>query len=132
MNEENFDFSLSVLLEEDLEGFSKDKTKNNFIKDVNFLSYTPNKIIIRTKSDRPGIFVLLDNFYPGWQAFVNGEKTKIYRANYTFRAIKVPQGENQIEFIYQPQSFKIGLYLSGAALLLILTGWIIFWKRKKL
>jgi len=132
MTKENFDFSFSVLLEEDLEDFYKDKTKNNFIKDVNFLSYTPNKIIIRTKSDRPGIFVLLDNFYPGWQAFVNREKTKIYRANYTFRAIEVPQGENQIEFIYQPQSFKIGLYLSGAALLLILTGWIIFWKRKKL
>ena len=54
------------------------------------------------------MLVLSDMYYPGWKAFVDGEETKIYRADYTFRAIPLNAGTHQVEFVYDPISFKVG------------------------
>ena len=86
---------------------------------------------IKTQSLRDSILVFSDAYDLGWKAWVDGKQTKIYRANYNFRAVIVPGGEHQVVFKYEPQSFKIGLYLSGGTLLVLLVGTIIFWKRKK-
>jgi len=47
-------------------------------------------------------------FYPGWKAFVDGKETKIYRANYMFRAIPLPVRWQKVEFKYEPLSFRLG------------------------
>jgi uncharacterized membrane protein YfhO len=49
----------------------------------------------------------------GWR------KKEILRADFNLRAVVVPQGKHEVKFIYQPQSFKIGLYLSGASLVML-------------
>ncbi len=51
-------------------------------------------------------------FHTGWKAFINGNETKIYRANHGFRGIVVPKGNHKIEFVYLPESFVISKYLS--------------------
>jgi hypothetical protein len=51
---------------------------------------------------------LSDTYYPGWKAFVDGKRTKIYRANYTFRALPLSAGTHRVEFVYDPLSFKLG------------------------
>lgn len=38
--------------------------------------------------------------YPKWKVKVNGKEEKIYRADYAFRAVVVPQGESIVEFYY--------------------------------
>ena len=48
----------------------------------------------------------------GWKAFIDGNETKIYRANHGFRGIVVPKGNHKIEFVYLPESFVISKYLS--------------------
>lgn len=75
------------------------------------------------------MYFISDAYYPGWKAFVNGKETKIYRANYTFRAVPVPEGEHEIKFVYQPKSFFDGLKISVLSLviLLLLLG---LWRRK--
>jgi uncharacterized membrane protein YfhO len=55
---------------------------------------------------------LNDTYFPGWKAFVDGQETKIYRADYTFRAIPLNAGTHQVEFIYDPLSFKLGAAIS--------------------
>jgi hypothetical protein len=54
----------------------------------------------------------LFNVHTGWKAFINGNETKIYRANHGFRGIVVPKGNHKIEFVYLPESFVISKYLS--------------------
>jgi uncharacterized membrane protein YfhO len=68
---------------------------------------------------QPGFLLLLDTYFPGWTATVNGEKTPILRADYNFRAVQLPAGKSVVRFVYQPASFRwgIGLFLAGLAIL---------------
>jgi hypothetical protein len=72
----------------------------------------PQVLEIETHLFGDGYLVLLDTYYPGWVATVDGQSTPIYRANYIGRAIFVSAGEHAIRFEYQPGSFKVGLWLS--------------------
>ncbi len=105
---ENFDLSKNVVLEKD----PLLKPADNSIGSAKIINYTSNKIIIETESDHDAILVLSDNYYPGWRAKVNGEEKEIYRANYTFRGVAVPQGKSLIEIYYMPESFKLGVIIS--------------------
>lgn len=83
------------------------------------LSYFPSKITIKTESKEKNLLFLSDTFYPGWEAKVDGINTKIYRADYAFRAIVVDRGNHNIEFYYNPKSFIAGSALGVFGLLLI-------------
>jgi len=82
--------------------------------------YENTLVEIETDIPQPGFLCLSDAFYPGWKAYVDGEPVKIYRANYAFRGVPVPEGKHTITFVYRPPRFYIGLLISGAALLVIL------------
>jgi uncharacterized membrane protein YfhO len=43
---------------------------------------------------------------------VDGKEAKIFRANHFFRAVVAPKGKHQIEFRYEPWSFKLGAMIS--------------------
>ncbi len=88
------------------------------------------KIILEEDpGDVEKMYFISDAYYPGWKAYVDGKETKIYRADFAFRAIAVPQGEHEIKFEYKPESFYNGLKISVLSLviLLLLLG---LWKRK--
>jgi len=73
---------------------------------------------------------LLDTYFPGWVANVNGRPTEIYCADYNFRAVTLPAGKSTIRFSYQPNSLRIGMALSLISLLAL--GGVWFWSRKRL
>ncbi len=77
----------------------------------------PNRIEIQTSTTAPAWLVLSDVWYPGWQARVDGEPTRLLRADYLFRALRVPAGEHQILLSYQPLSFWAGAALSLISIL---------------
>jgi Bacterial membrane protein YfhO len=60
--------------------------------------------------------------HTGWQAFIDGAETKIYRANHGFRGIVVSKGNHKVEFTYLPESFVISKYLSLTFSSIILLG----------
>lgn len=78
--------------------------------------YSPNKIVIDTATKSDEILVLADQYDDGWKAEIDGNNTKISRANLIFRAIKVPSGLHRIVFSYYPKSFDIGLKITLASL----------------
>lgn len=80
------------------------------------LSSNLNTQRFAVNSDKPGLFYISDAYFPGWRAEVNGEETKIYRTNYNFRSILVPQGESTIEFSYVPSGFRLGILISLVSL----------------
>lgn len=81
--------------------------------------YRTDEVAIEVSASRPALLLLRDTFYPGWKATVNGAPTKIYRADYNFRAVAVPAGKSEIRFVYAPASFHAGLTLAGASLALL-------------
>jgi len=73
-----------------------------------FISETNNRMNLLVEMRENGLLVLSDTYYPGWKVYVDGEERKIYRANYTFRAVPLLPGTHRVEFVYDPLSFKVG------------------------
>jgi len=124
--EQGFDPHRRVLLAETPESAPQpDSTARVQIK-----KYELHHIEIETQSAAPQILVLSDNDYPiGWQAYVDGQPVKTYRANYCFRAVAVPAGTHQVEFRSQAKSFTLGLWISLGALAAGIA--LLFAERKK-
>lgn len=80
--------------------------------EVTIESYEPQKVRVKANLSAPGILVLTDAYYPGWQASIDGKPATILRANYMFRAVALTEGEHIVEFSYQPDSLRTGLYIS--------------------
>ncbi len=95
---------------------------------VEIILESNNRLTLEVMAAENGLLVLSDTYYPGWKAFVNGKETKIYRADYTFRAIPLNAGVHRVEFVYDPISFKLG---AGVTLLGILGCLVMGWITRK-
>jgi O-antigen/teichoic acid export membrane protein len=98
-------------------------------------SYTPNQVFIDVELEESSFLVLADSYFPGWKAFRRpqgaGEdkeqELEIYRADGNFRAVSLPAGRWTVRFKYTPMSFKLGLFVSfvaGLILILLLGYWL--------
>lgn len=103
---DDFDFKKKLILEEDPILNSKEGTG-----EAKIVKYTPDYIEINVETSKSGLLFLSDNYYVGWKAKINPStgsgqvETKIYRADYTFRAVVVPKGVSKVEFIYENWNF---------------------------
>ncbi len=93
--------------------------------EVHFREYTINQATVEVEMPRRGWLVLADSYFPGWKAFLQTDdgqeqELQIYKANYNFRAVPLAAGDNVVRFRYSPMSFKLGLYGSFMAVVVIL------------
>lgn len=95
---------------------------------VSVVSYEPSRIELSAFARGTALLVLSDTDYPGWKASVDGKETTVYRTNYTFRGVVVPQGSHTIIFYYDPFSFKLGIAISIASLII----WFGIWRMRKI
>jgi hypothetical protein len=83
---------------------------------------------IRSQSDSPGILVLAENAYPGWEVKVDGEKTDSLVAYTSLKAVCVPAGDHTIEWSMTAGILYAGLAVTIAAVVLVIAA--IFMNRK--
>lgn len=70
-------------------------------------SYAPNRLTYQSDSSKENLAVFSEIYFPwGWTATIDGEKVPIGRVDYVLRAIQVPAGRHQIEFVFDPESLK--------------------------
>lgn len=79
----------------------------------------PGFVRLRVDRGTAGWLVVLQSFYPGWNATVNGRPATLVRANVAFTAVPVGPGANEVVLQYDPLSIKIGLAITTAAGLLV-------------
>jgi hypothetical protein len=79
--------------------------------------YENEKVVIEADARRDGWLLLLDSYYPGWEATVDGKPAPIYRADGFFRAVPVPAGKHMVTFSYFPKIFQTALWISGIGFL---------------
>ncbi|MEW6375392.1 MAG: YfhO family protein [Thermodesulfobacteriota bacterium] len=94
---------------------------------VEVISESNNRLQLRVKTTEEALLVLSDTYYLGWKVFVGRSPKKIYRANYAFRAVPLTAGTHQVEFVFEPISFKIGMLIS----LFTLAGIVVYFVRRK-
>jgi len=87
---------------------------------VRITASAPERVEIETRSTRAGFVVLADTFRPGWFADVDGVDAPILRAQWSMRAVAVPEGEHKVRFRYEPASLATGTIVSGAASIIVL------------
>jgi hypothetical protein len=94
---------------------------------------TPNRLRLSVTSDRPALLVVADNWFPAWHASVDGTDAPVLRAYHTLRAIPVPAGEHTVEMWYHSDILMRSLWLSLAALavLLALGAWGMLRNRRR-
>ncbi len=99
---------------------------------VSIVSYSANKIEIKVNAKNRGFLVLSENYYPRWKAYVDGKKEKVYRANYTLRAVPLNAGEHSVVFAYEDVSYSIGKTLCILGLIILLYSFVFqFFVRKE-
>ncbi|MBI2954742.1 MAG: YfhO family protein [Chloroflexi bacterium] len=98
---------------------------------VEVIEYSPQRIVIAADGDVDALLVVSDAYYPGWQATIDGSPTRIYVANYAFRAVELPAGEHVVEMVYDPISFRLGGIISGTAWAFTfgLAAFYVFWRK---
>jgi hypothetical protein len=64
----------------------------------------------------PGLVVLADSFFPGWEATIDGEPATILATNHLFRGVPTPAGRHVVRFEYRPGSFRLGTALTSVGL----------------
>jgi hypothetical protein len=78
-----------------------------------------DRVLLEVRADRPLLLLLSDAYDPGWKCTVDGQPTRILRANYLFRAVELLPGPHTVEFRYWPRGLNAGLAVSSCAILLL-------------
>ena len=80
----------------------------------------PNRIRVAWHVGEGGMLRILESWAPGWRATVNGKPAPIYRADFLFLAVPVPEGSVEVELEYRPATFPMGVAASGVGVLALI------------
>jgi hypothetical protein len=92
-------------------------------EEARVVRYREEDVVVHMHAAAPGLLVLADAFYPGWEVTVDGARRPLLRANYLFRGVAVDAGEHEVRFRYRPRSFAVGAVVTlGTMAVLIAVG----------
>jgi hypothetical protein len=69
------------------------------------------------------MLVAAQSYFHDWRAYVDGNSTTLWRANYGFQALGIPVGTHQVRLVYVDWSFRAGAFIS----LVTLAGMLAFY-----
>lgn len=105
-------------------------TKKDINAQVKFVTYTDQSMILESILSQTAPLFISNVYYPGWQLYIDNQKSPIYKANFMFQLALIPEGRHLLEFKFQPKSFYNGLYISLFALALTLLSSVYLWRHK--
>ncbi len=85
------------------------------------VSRHPERFVIEADLGCPGLVVEGDSYYPGWRAWVDGERRPVQELD-AVRAVRSGAGRHVIEFRYRPASvyWGVGLTMLGFSIVALL------------
>lgn len=91
-------------------------------------SYHLNSLTVEVETPKDGVLILSEVYCPGWRAYVDGVEERVYRADWSLRAIPVRAGKHNVVMYYVPEGYYQGMWITLATLGLSLGG-IVYSKR---
>ncbi|MFN2385410.1 MAG: hypothetical protein ABR576_03855 [Thermoanaerobaculia bacterium] len=89
---------------------------------VRLLERRPARWLLETDSPESGEVLVASPFFPGWGALVDGARVTVRAAPGDPIRFSVPAGKHEVELVYRPASFRIGV---GTALLSLLAALVL-------
>lgn len=94
---------------------------------IELTSYAPNELRYRSNSPGEQLAVFSEIWYgpdKGWTATIDGQETDFIRVNYLLRGLRVPAGEHEIVFRFDPPIYHTAVTISWISSLIVLLGFI--------
>ena len=92
---------------------------------IELTRYSPDELTYAFNSSSEQLAVFSEIWYGpdlGWTAYIDGEPTDMFRANYLLRGLRIPAGQHEIKMVFAPGSYALGTTISFICSLLILLG----------
>jgi hypothetical protein len=86
------------------------------------------RVQVSVQTERDGLLVLGDPWYPQWRVEVDGRPAELLRVDHAFRGVRVPAGSHQVVFTYQDRALQAGLAVSTLTALGLAGLWV--WRRR--
>jgi hypothetical protein len=100
---QGFNASIDVFLDNPL----PIEVNKDFAATANIVKYGNLSVVLQATSNRPGVLILADSYFPGWRVLSMAKKKAL--APTIFRGVSISPGDHRVEFRYDPMMFKIGL-----------------------
>ncbi|SDT97164.1 membrane protein YfhO [Polaribacter sp. Hel1_33_78] len=116
-----------------------DNVNFNFEKDstatIKLINYDVTELTYRTKTEKEQFVVFSEIYYKdGWNAYIDGKLTNHFRVNYVLRGMKIPAGEHEIEYKFEPKVIQQGGMISlfsYISIILVFVVWFFYGKKNK-
>jgi hypothetical protein len=84
--------------------------------------YAPGRFTLELDVPSPAgaALVVSENYYPGWEATVDGQPAKTERANLSLMAVALPEGARRVEFRFDSAPYHTGKTVTLVAIALSL------------
>lgn len=79
--------------------------KNDVNASIELTKYEPNELVYNTKANSAQFAVFSEIYYDdgkGWKVFIDGERKEHIRVNYLLRGMKIPAGNHEVRFKFEP------------------------------
>ena len=100
---------------------------------ISLTSYKPNHLVYHFNSKTDQVAVFSEIFYDkGWKATIQGKEIPYTRVNYLLRGMPLKAGDYDVEFRFDPMSYKLGNTLAmicSILLILLLIGYVVLKRR---
>lgn len=87
---------------------------------VKLTAYEPNELHYDISTEKGGLVVFSEVYYPGWTATIDGQSAELGRVDYILRALKVPAGSHKVVLEFRPASVTTTNAIAYGAIAVIL------------
>lgn len=96
------------------------------------ISRNINSMNVEIDTPLDGLLYFSEVYYPAFKSYVNGQPSKILKADFCMRAVQVPKGKHVVEMKYESDAFSRGLTVTliTSLLFLISVPVTVFFNRK--
>ena len=132
LKEQTFDPNKSVILPEMPARFRTVAGTANepFLGRAEIIESGINHVKLRTESSAAAVLVISQTHYPGWRASVDNDKMEVVPTDLTLTGVPVPAGAHEVQVVFDPLSFRVGLALTILSMVILLATLVAGKKRR--
>ncbi|MFT3680383.1 MAG: YfhO family protein [Ferruginibacter sp.] len=130
---DNFNPADTAVIDESFKNNITAFTPADSASSIKQVAFDNMQIKYESNSNAAHLAVFSEIFYKDWNAYIDGNKVPVTKANYVLRALVIPAGKHTIDFKFEPSVFNTSYTITmiGGWLILVLLLWFAYYSYKK-